>query len=106
MTVRPIFIPPVSSVEELRQVLTQQLQGFQQYLVSQFPQTTFGGVRLSGIGSPQQPGDAVTLGYLQANIIPRLGLGGNGNQTTISSTNTIDTTLPVDITAKGNQINY
>lgn len=98
-SVRPILIPEMHSLHDVRQVLSQQLQTLQQQFIAALPISDFNGDRVTNIGDPQQLNDAVNLRYLQSVINnpfqvlnAQRGTGGGGistaglNQITVTST--------------------
>lgn len=67
----------MNSLEELRQLVLQRLQDLQSRLVSSLPITDYGGTIIGGVGNPQQPGDVVTLSYLQTALVTAIGAVGS-----------------------------
>jgi len=60
-----ITIPPMSTFEDVRQVMAKVLSDFQDQLLAQFPIVNYGGRRLQNVGVPQAADDVVTLKYLE-----------------------------------------
>ncbi len=73
---QPVLLQPFSDLEEVRQVLQQQLTQVQRQ-IGAAPVTAFSGSRLSNVGNPLYPADAVTLGYLRSVILPTLQVSIN-----------------------------
>lgn len=71
-THRVINVPPMESLGDVQQILSQKLQELQTYLIGALPITDYGGTRLVNIGNPIQAGDAVNLQYLQAVLLPQV----------------------------------
>lgn len=67
-----VLVPQIGSWEEVRQAFSQQLNQLQQNISSQFPIVDYGGSRVQNVGSPQQLGDAVNLGYLHGVLLPQV----------------------------------
>lgn len=96
---RPILIPQMDSFNDVRQVVANSFNQLQTQIATQGPPTNFQGQRVQNIANPQQPNDAVTLGYLNSVLIPLLQNtsrlytqqgGGSGTQTfqSLTTTNT------------------
>jgi len=74
------MVPPLATLEEARQLLTQKLNEVYTYIAANLPTGSAGGQRLTDVGDPQSPQDAVTLGFLQ-NTLARVPTGGFGKPT-------------------------
>jgi len=61
-----INIPPMQTMEDVRQAISQAFTSFQNQLLSQLPITDMGGERLSNVAFPVDADDAVTLRYLDS----------------------------------------
>lgn len=95
-----IVVPQMTSFEEVQQAMAKALNDLQTSICNQLPITNYQNKRITNVGPPQAPDDAVTLKYIQSGaqpaqpipiVNPGTNIGGGGG----GSSQTVYTEIPV-----------